>query len=279
MGGINQSINTADERGAGTKFPAAPDEAESSKDIFHRGKFCLIQPRKCGHRAGIDAMLLAACLPKDFSGLAADFGAGCGAAALAALSRCPQARLLLVENSPLMLHYARKTLDDPLNAPLAARAELLNADVSLKGQSRIAAGISDNMLDFVMMNPPFNDRLGRATPDEERAKAHILQEGLLESWIRAAAAAVKPQGGFALIARPNLLPEIFTACQGRFGALRLAPVYPRSGQAAIRIILCGIRGSRTPLILMPPLILHNESGHNFTPRADALNNGRLGLFE
>jgi len=251
----------------------------SSRDIFHRGRFYLTQPRKCGHRSGIDAMILAACLPRGFSGYGADFGAGSGAAALAALSRCAGARMALVENSDLMLDYARRTLADPANAALAGRAELIAADISLKGRARIEAGLKDNMFDFVLMNPPFNDRSDRPTPDREKAKAHIMREGMLEEWLRAAAAVVKPQGGLALIVRPYLLAEVFAACRGRFGALQLVPVYPRADAAAIRLAVRGIRGSRGLPRFMPPLILHGEGGHNFLPRADDVNNGRRGLFE
>jgi len=258
---------------------AAAAEAEFSRDIFHRGRFCLIQPRKCGHRAGIDAMILAACLPRNFSGFGADFGAGSGAAALAALARCPAARMALVENSGLMLDYARRTLAEPANAALAGRAQLIAADISLKGRARIAAGLKDNMFDFVMMNPPFNDRCDRPTPDEEKAKAHILREGMLEDWLRTAAAVVRPQGGLALIMRPHLLAEVLAACRGRFGALQLVPVYPRENAAAIRLALRGIRGSRGLPRFMPPLILHGGDGHAFLPRADDVNNGRRGLFE
>lgn len=252
---------------------------EDSRDIFHRGRFRLIQPRKCGHRSGIDAMILAACLPRNFSGLAADFGAGSGAVGLAALSRCDKARVVLVENSPLMLDYARKTLRDSHNAAFAGRVSLMEADVSVKGAARPAAGLEDNMFDFVLMNPPFNDRRDRITPDNEKAKAHILQEGLLEDWLRTAAVTLRPQGGLALIARPQSLEDILTACRGRFGALQLVPVYPREGRAAIRLIARAIKGRRAALQFMPPLILHSAQGHAFLPRADALNNGRQGLFD
>ncbi|KAA6204713.1 MAG: methyltransferase [Candidatus Tokpelaia sp.] len=258
----------------------AKDKAEDySRDIFHRGRFCLIQPRRCGHRSGIDAMILAACLPRDFAGLAADFGAGSGAVGLAALARCRQARLALVENSAFMLDYTQKTLNEPLNAAFAGRVRLIAADIGLKGQARAFAGLADNMFDFVLMNPPFNDRRDRPTPDDEKARAHILREGLLEDWLRTAAVTLRPQGGLALIARPQSLNDVLAACRGRFGALQIVPVYPREEHAAIRFILRGIRGSRSALQFMPPLILHGADGHGFLPRADAVNNGRQGLFD
>ncbi|TJW38699.1 MAG: methyltransferase, partial [Mesorhizobium sp.] len=51
----------------------------------------MVQPKKAGHRAGMDAMMLAAAVPSSFAGRLADFGAGAGAAGLAVLSRCPDA--------------------------------------------------------------------------------------------------------------------------------------------------------------------------------------------
>ena len=51
-----------------------------SIDAFHRGGFSLIQPLGRGHRSGVDAMIVAACVPVDLSGTVADFGSGSGAA-------------------------------------------------------------------------------------------------------------------------------------------------------------------------------------------------------
>ena len=52
-----------------------------SIDVFHRGRFELVQPSGQGHRSGIDAMMLAAAVPEGFDGHCADLGAGAGAAA------------------------------------------------------------------------------------------------------------------------------------------------------------------------------------------------------
>ncbi|TIW14778.1 MAG: methyltransferase, partial [Mesorhizobium sp.] len=58
----------------------APDTPAHTVDAFHRGRFWLVQPSQGGHRAGMDAMMLAAAVPSGFSGRLADFGAGAGAA-------------------------------------------------------------------------------------------------------------------------------------------------------------------------------------------------------
>jgi len=253
-------------------------ESETT-DIFHRGRFYLVQPARQGHRAGIDAMILASSVPHGFAGKLADLGSGAGAAGLAVLSRCPQAYVTLVEHSPFMFSFAEKTLSHPANAGFRTRADLLAADVTLTGKARLAAGLADNSFDFVLMNPPFNDRADRATPDSEKAKAHVMHEGLFDAWLRTAAAIVRPQGGLGLIARPSSVAEILTALAGRFGGVRIVPVYPRRLLAAIRIVVVAVRASRAGLQMMPPLVLHEGEGNAFLPRADRINNGRLGLWD
>jgi tRNA1(Val) A37 N6-methylase TrmN6 len=247
-------------------------------DAFHRGGFWLAQPKGSGHRAGVDAMILAASVPSDFSGKLADFGAGAGAAGLAVASRCAGAAVTLIEQSPEMARFASLTLSLPQNARLAGRACLLVADVTLTGRAREAAGLAGNSFDFAIMNPPFNAAKDRATPDGLKRQAHVMQDGLFDGWIRSAAAVVRPRGGLAIIARPVSLGPILAALAGRFGSAEIVPVHARADTPAIRIVVRARRASRGTLVLRPPLILHEAAGDGFTARADAINNGKASLF-
>jgi tRNA1(Val) A37 N6-methylase TrmN6 len=247
-------------------------------DAFHRGRFWLTQPKDSGHRAGVDALILAASLPRNFAGALADFGAGAGAAGLAVASRCSDARVTLVENAPAMAAFARLTLADPRNAALAGRSSVLVADVTLSGRDRAACGLADNAFDHVIMNPPFNETRDRATPDDLRRAAHVMTDGLFEAWLRSAAAVVKPRGGVSIIARPTSLAPILAALEGRFGGAEIVPIHPRPAAPAIRIVVRARRASRAQLVLCPPLILHEAAGNGFTPRADAICNGEASLF-
>jgi len=247
-------------------------------DAFHRGDFFLVQPRGRGHRAGMDAMMLAAAVPSSFSGRLADFGAGAGAAGLAVASRCKQARVVLVELSPDMTEYAQLTLAHADNAHLAQRASIIEADVTLTGKRRQAAGLADAAFDFVIMNPPFNAGVDRPTPDPLKREAHVMiGDGSFEGWLRTAAAVVRPGGGMAIIARPDSLAAILAALKGRFGGAAILPIHPRAETPAIRVVLRAVRGSRAGLALYPPLVLHAE-GDRFSVRADAINNGLASLF-
>src|SRR5688572_17256404 len=149
-------------------------------DAFHRGDFWLVQPKGAGHRAGVDAMMLAAAVPASFSGKLADFGAGAGAAGLAVASRCPKAAVVLVENSAEMADFASQTLEHERNAHLRGRASVVVADVTLTGRAREKAGLADASFDYVIMNPPFNAAKDRPTPDALKQKAHVMEDGLFE---------------------------------------------------------------------------------------------------
>ena len=252
---------------------------EFTLDAFHRGRFFLVQPKDAGHRAGMDAMMLAAAVPSDFAGRLADFGAGAGAAGLAVASRCPSAKVVLVENAPEMLVFAEQTVAHPENRHLKDRIWIVEADVSLAGKARSAAGLADGAFDFVVMNPPFNAGHDRTTPDELKRGAHVMPDGLFERWVRSAAAIVRPRGGIAIIARPQSIAEILAALRGRFGKVEILPVHPRPDRPAIRIVVRAVRASRAGLSLMPPLCLHEAGSDRFTARVDDINNGRASLFD
>lgn len=258
--------------------PSLLDPPPHTVDAFHRGHFWLVQPAKGGHRAGMDAMMLAAAVPSSFAGRLADFGAGAGAAGLAVASRCEKAQVVLVERSAEMAAFADASLGHPANAHLAARASVLRADVTLTGRARAEAGLADNSFDFAIMNPPFNAAADRATPDTLKRQAHVMEDGLFEGWIRSAAAVVRPRGSLAVIARPESLRPILDAIDGRFGNAEMLAVHPRGDGAAIRIVVRAVRGARGKLSIRPPLMLHEEGSDRFREEADRINNGLASLF-
>lgn len=254
-------------------------ESESkSLDSFHRGRFWLTQPAGRGHRAGMDAMVLAAAVPSGFSGSIADLGSGAGAAGFAVAARCEHAEVTLIERDPVMVGYAGASVALDENRHLQDRICVQQVDVSLAGRARVEAGLADRAYDFAVMNPPFNKGTDRQSPDELKREAHVMQEGMLEAWIRTSAAIVRPGGALAMIARPASLAAILTSCDKRFGALELKPVLPEKNQTAIRIVARGVRGSRAGLSVHPPLVLHDGERRGFSAEADAICNGRSSLF-
>ncbi len=222
-------------------------------------------------------MILAAAVPSEFAGALADFGAGAGAAGMAVAARCAKAMVTLVEYDPVMADFARRTIGHESNAAFSSRLSVIQADVSLSGNARMNSGLCDRSFDCVIMNPPFNSLRDRATPDALKARAHVMAQGMFQTWLRTAAAVLRPRGAMALIARPQSLQEVLQACGGRFGALQILPILPRPQEPAIRVIVRGIKASRAALALLPPLVLHGPAGHSYLPEAEATINGLRAL--
>jgi tRNA1(Val) A37 N6-methylase TrmN6 len=75
------------------------------------------------------------------------------------------------------------------------------------------------------------------------------------------AAMVRTGGRITLIHRPEALPELLAALGSRFGAAAILPLHPREGEAASRVLVRAVKGSRAPLELRPGLVLHKgDSG-------------------
>ncbi len=221
-----------------------------------------------GHRVGTDAILLAASLEMS-SGLVLDVGAGVGAVGLALALRAPQIRLGLIERDPELAALARTNC--ALNG-MEARAQVFEADV-LSAKTRREAGLGDVRADAILTNPPYLDAASaRLSPDPQRRAAHVV-EGGLEAWARACAALLAPNGQLVMIHRADCLAEILTACTGRFGGLDILPIHPKAGAIAHRVLVRARLGSRAPLALHPPLILHGEDG-KFTPLVEAIHRGQ-----
>lgn len=117
------------------------------------------------------------------------------------------------------------------------------------------------------MNPPFNNPTRQnVSPDAERRLAHAAGEGLLATWVRAAAWALHSAGALTLIWRADGLAEVLAALGEGFGDIAVLPVYGRAGSSAIRILAEARKGSRAPLTMLPGLNLNDEAGK---PTAEA----------
>ena len=244
-------------------------------DAFHRGRFHIVQPKGRGHRAGMDAMLLASLVAQDGPCRVADLGAGAGAAGMAVASRLEHANVTLFERSPEMAAFARRSVALPQNEAFASRLSVCEADVTLRGKARIEAGLLDSHFHHAIMNPPYNDAGDRKTPDGLKAEAHAMTDGLFEDWIRTACAIVMPGGQLSLIARPQSIGDIIAACAQKFGGLEVTLIHPRARDDAVRMLVTGIKGSRARLTFRAPLTMHEGEGNAFALYVDDLSNGRM----
>lgn len=251
-------------------LPANPDSEGIVEDLLLGGRLRLLQPMR-GHRAGTDALLLAAVaggLASQAEAVIADLGSGVGTVGLAAALHAPHARVVLVERDAASAALGRRNI--ALNE-LEGRVEQAELDL-FSSAARRAAGL-DEAADLVLTNPPFHqaDQV-RRSPDAGRRAAHVLEGGTLDDWLRACAAVTRPGGRIVVVHRADVLSPLLEAMQRRFGGLAVKPVYPRAEAACVRLLVSGIKGSRAPLAILPPLVLHEADGR-FTPESEAIHRG------
>lgn len=245
----------------------------TTSDTLMDGRVRLLQPAS-GHRAGTDAVLLAAAAPAGSPGPIVDLGASTGAVGIMAALRAPEARLVLIEIDPAMTAMARANVE--ANG-MAERANVIEADVRSPRRQRAASGLAETDAALVLCNPPWlAPGRSRASANAQRRSAHMLADGELDLWVKAALDLLAPKGSLVLIHRAEALPDCLSALSGRFGGLRVLPVHPHAAAPANRVLVAGTKGSRSPLALLPPLILHGEDGR-FTPLTAAIHRGEAGL--
>lgn len=249
---------------------------ETTRDKFHEGAFEVLQPSARGNRSGMDALLLAAALPQNASGVLADLGSGAGVAGLAALNLNQELKLISVEKNPEMAELARKSLHLSSNSILRNKTKIIEQDVTASGVDRLKAGLASDSVNYIIMNPPYNTPRERPPKDAMKAEAFMMGEGGIDAWFRTAAAISKPGGTLAIIYRTENLGEVLACSQGRFGGLEIMPIHSRADEAAKRIIVRGTRASRAPMAIVPGFVVHNDDG-SFTERADAIFKGKARL--
>jgi tRNA1(Val) A37 N6-methylase TrmN6 len=238
-----------------------------TEDAFLGGRLRLRQPRS-GHRAGHDAMLLAAATDARPAERVVEFGAGAGAAGLALATRVSGIDLTLVEMDERLVALASENA--ALNR-IACRA--ITLDVEAKAEAFAAAGLAPDSADRVLMNPPFNySARHQPSPDARRRSAHEAQATTLDVWIHAARRLLKPGGTLTLIWRADGLSDVLAALGRGFGGIAVLPVHPRSDAAAIRVLVHAVKGSAAALVLLPAFVLNDNIGRA-TRSAEAVLRG------
>jgi tRNA1(Val) A37 N6-methylase TrmN6 len=228
---------------------------ETTEDAFLGGALRLRQP-KSGHRAGHDAMLLAAATLVRPGDRVVEFGAGIGAAGLALKRRERAIELVLVEVDGGLAALAR---ENAIANDIAANVAVL--DVTSPAEAFSSAGLAPDSVDVVLMNPPFNDAARhRPSPDQARASAHVASEATLENWIHAGRRILRSSGVLTLIWRADDLACVLSALERGFGSLKIQPVHSDDTRPAIRVLVRAVKGGKAPTQILSAVVLNNESG-------------------
>ncbi len=237
----------------------AEREGPFTEDTLLDGRVRLRQPRR-GHRAGTDAVLLAGLADVREGDRVVDLGSASGAVGLMIAARVRLGRLTLVERDPDLVALARENI--ALNG-CEAFAGAVRADAFTSELDTLAGEA-----DLVVTNPPFFDDAGPSSPDPRRRAAHVMQGGTLSDWLVAAARMLGPRGRLCLIHRADEAAACLSSLL--FGSAAIVPIYPRIEADASRIVVSAVRGGRSPLRILPALVLHGPDGR-FTAEAALLH--------
>ncbi len=225
-----------------------------TEDAFLGGQLRLRQP-KSGHRAGHDAILLAAATSARPADRVVEFGAGIGAAGLALARRVGAMDLVLVEIDEQLSALARNNA-----VANAISANVVTLDVTSPTDAFAAVGLSPDSVDVVLMNPPFHDAMRhRASPDKARETAHMAAPGTLENWVLAGRRILKTGGVLTLIWRADGIAEVLAVLERGFGNLAILPVHGDAAKPAIRVLVRAVKGGKAPARIHLGLVLNNES--------------------
>jgi len=233
------------------------------------GRLILRQPKK-GHRAGSDAILLAAALAELGEGPLLDIGAGVGTIGLAAALMQPALRVTLVERDPDLAALAHENA--ALNQ-LSERVDVVAADIAASAAVLSAAGLRPASFACVAMNPPFYAAAEtRASPVPNRRAAHVV-EGSLVPWFKTARRVLRPGGQIAIIHRAEALAELLAGLATGFGGISIRPIHALADRPAIRVVVTAVLNSRKPAELLPAFVLNAADGR-LTEISEAVHRGR-----
>jgi tRNA1(Val) A37 N6-methylase TrmN6 len=223
---------------------------QTTTDGFLGGRLQIAQPVD-GYRAATDPVYLAASIPAVSGDSILDVGCGVGTASLCLGARVAGVKLTGLELQSEYAELARvnaENNDDELSIVCANLGEL---PVDLRVQS----------FDHVMTNPPFFIGDNLSAPDNAAKVLAHVETMDLSNWIALSLKRLKSRGSFTIIHLANRLPTILAAMDGACGDIRVLPIAARNGRAAKRVLVQGIKTSKAPMSLLPPLIVHDGTAH------------------
>lgn len=229
---------------------------EITEDRLLNGRLTYRQPAT-GHRSGFEPILLASRIPARPGDHVLDAGTGAGAALLCLATRCPG------------IHGIGAEIDGP-TAQIAGQNFIINR---LSGLSCIQADITAlpfraGLFHHVMANPPWFSAQSTPPPDSRRKLAHQATPALLPAWITAMLRVLRPRGSITLILPAAAIAPACAALTRQCGGITLLPLWPRAGQAAKMLLISARKNTKSPGIILPGLVLHDDLG--ITPAAQAI---------
>ena len=205
-------------------------------------------------RFGTDSVLLGNFVNLTHARSAVDLGCASGVISLLMLSRNDALRVTGVEIFGEAADLARENIR---HNGLQDRCDILCGDLR-EYRQLLKAGAYD----VVVSNPPyFPVERGGISPDRDRAAARGEVTCTLDDICMAAGWLCRWDGRFALVHRPDRLPEVFTSMQkAGIEPKRLRMVSHFATSVPSLVLVEGRRGGNPGLTVEPLLVLKNPDG-------------------
>jgi tRNA1Val (adenine37-N6)-methyltransferase len=229
------------------------------------GRISYNQPAK-GFRSGIEPVLLAASIPAQPNDYVLEAGTGAGAALLCLTARVPEVRSVGVEIDPALAALAAAN----------ARANGFGAMEVIEDAIEDVAPM--RQFDHALANPPYHAAAGTASPVAGRETAKRGSDDLLWTWISRLSGHLRHHGTLTLIVPAGMLPPCLSAMTDHACACTAVfPLWPKTIRPAKLLLLRGVKNARTPMRIMPGLVLHEADG-SFTLAAQAILNDNAAIM-
>lgn len=222
-------------------------DSDLTHDAFLGGKLHLYQPRR-GYRAGLDAVILAACVQAAAGQSVLELGCGVGTAILCLNARVPGLRLTGVELMPQNAALARRNGAEAL--------EVVTADLA-----QMPLHVRDRQFDHVIANPPYFDRAASVSSDDIAREAAHGEHTPLRTWVKIAGKRLAPKGRAYFIHRAERLPDLIRALPADLGSVEVLPLAPRAGRDPELVILRARKNGRGAFRLLAPFVMHQGAVH------------------
>lgn len=242
-----------------------PGETEDT--LFH-GELKVFQ-RRTGHRFSLDALLLASFADPRPRDTVADLGAGNGVIALILAYLYPSLAVTGVEVQLEMVDRAARNVR--LNR-LNDRVRIVHGDIRA-----IETFAEAERYDLVVCNPPYRKTSsGRVSPDEERKIARHEIKGTLYDFLRAGAYLLPVRGRIAVIYLADGLTDLAHGLRKLdIEPKRLRMVHSNLDSEASLVLVEGVKGGRSGITVLPPLLVY-ERDRGYTTELAAILAGKPG---
>ena len=200
------------------------------------GEFTLTQSDNC-FKIGRDSILLSRFATVKWGWRVCDLGCGVGSLLLLLSQREPGLKRVGIELDPAAADLARKNLSDNGLAGKIITGDMREKDL-----------LGSDSFHLVIANPPYFRKGSGLSGGQARMEEALTVEALCHT----AARLLRTGGRFALVFRPERIPELFSAMEAaRLTPKRMQMLSYRRDKSPYAMLLEGIKGGGAGLEVLP----------------------------